>query len=199
MIWFKDGYRNTKFFHAQVNRRRRRLPLSIIQNSYCQWLEGNDEMAEEAVKYFKAQFKEERFPTDFGIINYVPTMVTQEQNQELVIPPTTYEVKQVIFWLNGESAGGPDGFSGNFFQSCWDIIGDDIADMVKAFLNGQQLPKFVTHTNLVLFPKKKEVHTFSYMRPISLSNFINKIFSRVIHERLVDIYLISFQMSRLAL
>ncbi|XP_019231693.1 PREDICTED: uncharacterized protein LOC109212501 [Nicotiana attenuata] len=28
--------------------------------------------------------------------------------------------------------------------------------MVKAFFCGQELPKFVTHTNLVLFPKKKE-------------------------------------------
>lgn len=54
---------------------------------------------------------------------------------------------------------------------------------------GQEIPKFVTHTNLVLLPKKKELSTFSYMRPISLSNFINKVFSRVIHERLVDFLL----------
>jgi len=36
-------------------------------------------------------------------------------------------------------------------------------------------------------PKKKEVNTFSDMRPISLSNFVNKIFSRVIHKRLVGL------------
>nr|XP_016442433.1 PREDICTED: uncharacterized protein LOC107767848 [Nicotiana tabacum] len=52
-------------------------------------------------------------------------------------------------------------------------------------LNGEELPKFVTHTNLVFLPKKKEVTTFSDMRLISLSNFINKVFSRVIHEMLV--------------
>ncbi|XP_047254254.1 ATP-dependent zinc metalloprotease FtsH 2 [Capsicum annuum] len=34
---------------------------------------------------------------------------------------------------------------------------------------------------------KKEVITFSDMRTISLSNFINKIFSRVIHDRLVGV------------
>lgn len=59
--------------------------------------------------------------------------------------------------------------------------------MVNAFFNGQELPRFVNHTNLVLIPKKKEVTTFSDMRPISLSNFVNKIFSRVIHERLVSL------------
>ncbi|XP_075091548.1 uncharacterized protein LOC142171749 [Nicotiana tabacum] len=50
-----------------------------------------------------------------------------------------------------------------------------------------ELPKFITHTNLVLLPKKKEVNTFSDMRPIILSNFITKVFSRVIHARLVGL------------
>lgn len=60
-------------------------------------------------------------------------------------------------------------------------------DMVKAFINGQELPRFVTHTNLLLLPKKKVVTTFSDMMPISLSNFINKVFFRVIHKRLVGL------------
>lgn len=55
-------------------------------------------------------------------------------------------------------------------------------EMIKALFNGQQLPKIITHTNLVLLPKKKEVNTFSDMRPISLSNFINKVFQRVLSQ-----------------
>nr|XP_016467082.1 PREDICTED: uncharacterized protein LOC107789726 [Nicotiana tabacum] len=97
------------------------------------------------------------------------------------------EVRADVFGLNGDSAGGPDGFTGKFYQSCWDIIGDDLFDMVRAFFNGHELPKCVTHTNLVLLPKKKEVCTFSDLRPISLSNFTNKVVSRVIHERLVGL------------
>nr|XP_016480745.1 PREDICTED: uncharacterized protein LOC107801860 [Nicotiana tabacum] len=61
--------------------------------------------------------------------------------------------------------------------------------MVRAFFNGQELPKYVTHTNLVLLPKKNEVTTFSDLRPIILSNFTNKIISKVIHERLVGFLL----------
>nr|XP_009774912.1 PREDICTED: uncharacterized protein LOC104224892 [Nicotiana sylvestris] len=101
--------------------------------------------------------------------------------------PTREEVKQAVYGSNGQSAGGPDGFNGSFFHACWETIGDDVVEMVKAFFNGHELPKFITHTNLVLLPKKKEVITFSDMWPISLSNFINKVFSRVIHERLVGL------------
>nr|XP_016444491.1 PREDICTED: uncharacterized protein LOC107769761 [Nicotiana tabacum] len=78
-------------------------------------------------------------------------------------------MKKAEYGLNGESAGGPDEFNCSFFHACWDIIGEDVMDMVKEFFNMQDLPKFVTHTNLVLLPKKKKVVTFSDMRPISLS------------------------------
>lgn len=61
----------------------------------------------------------------------------------------------------------------------WDIIGDEIFDMVKSFIIGQELPKFVTRTNLVTM--------FSNMRLVNLRNFINKVFSRVIHKRLVGL------------
>lgn len=39
----------------------------------------------------------------------------------------------------------------------------------------------------VILSKKKNVATYSNMRPISLRNFSNKIISRVLHKRLVDL------------
>lgn len=61
---------------------------------------------------------------------------------------------------------------------------NDIHKMVLDFFSGNSLPKFITHTNLVLIPKKEHVHSFFDLRPISLSNFTNKIFSRIIHDRI---------------
>lgn len=69
-------------------------------------------MAGEAVKFFKAQCSETVVPTTFGIIDHVPRLVDMEQNSDLIRQPTKYEVKQAIFGLNGESAGGPDGSRG---------------------------------------------------------------------------------------
>nr|XP_016440692.1 PREDICTED: uncharacterized protein LOC107766425 [Nicotiana tabacum] len=54
--------------------------------------------------------------------------------------------------------------------------------MVLHFYGGAALPKSITHTNLVLLPKKPRVETFSDLKPISLSNFINKVLSRVLHD-----------------
>jgi len=55
--------------------------------------------------------------------------------------------------------------------------------MVQDFFSGNSLAKSISHTNLVLLPKKDQVHSFADLRPISLSNFINKIFSRIVHDR----------------
>lgn len=53
-----------------------------------------------------------------------------------------------------------------------------------AIFYGRTLPKSITHTNLVLLPKKEKIASFSYLRPISLSDFLNKIISRLIHNRI---------------
>lgn len=53
MSWFQDGDRNIKFFHAQVNDRRRRLQLKRVHNFDGNWLEDSNDMADEAVSFSK--------------------------------------------------------------------------------------------------------------------------------------------------
>ncbi|XP_060216654.1 uncharacterized protein LOC132644113 [Lycium barbarum] len=45
-------------------------------------------------------------------------MISKENNEELIENPTKDEVKQAVFGLNSESAGGRDGFTGLVFQKC---------------------------------------------------------------------------------
>lgn len=101
--------------------------------------------------------------------------------------PNNKEVKNTVFKLSGDSSCGPDGLSRRFYQECGDIVGSDISRMVHDCFSGNSLPKSITHTNLVLIPKKANVQTFSDMRPISLRNFVNKILSRIIHDKLEDL------------
>lgn len=52
------------------------------------------------------------------------------------------------------------------------------------FFKENALPKSITHTNLVLLPKKDIIQYFLDMGPINLSNFLNKVISRILHDRL---------------
>lgn len=116
MTWFNEGDRNTKLFHAHVNGKRKRLQLKRIQNKDGDSIEDIPGMAKEAVNFFQTRFHEDKVPTEFGIINHVPHMVNTDQNQMLTSIPTVEEIKKVVFGLNADSAGGPDGFNGHFFR-----------------------------------------------------------------------------------
>lgn len=63
--WFKDGERNTKFFHAVVKGRRSRLKITRIQNDEGEWMENQADIAEEAVSFFQRQFTKEAEIADF--------------------------------------------------------------------------------------------------------------------------------------
>ncbi|XP_059289249.1 uncharacterized protein LOC132042737 [Lycium ferocissimum] len=86
--------------------------------------------------------------------------------------------------LSPNSAASPDGFNGFFFQSRWQIIKSDLINFVQSFYCGKRLTKYFTHTCLVLIPKVEEPTSFSQLRPISLTNFSNKIISKIMASRL---------------
>ena len=41
----------------------------------------------------------------------------------LIKIPDDLEIKKAVFAIHGEKAPGPEGFSANFYQGFWDIIG----------------------------------------------------------------------------
>lgn len=70
----------------------------------------------------------------------------------------------------------------------WEIMRDNVFRVVKAYFGGDTLPKLFTHTNLVLIPKKSIIQSFSDLKPIYLSNFINKVISKMMQEELTISY-----------
>ncbi|XP_059295494.1 uncharacterized protein LOC132048826 [Lycium ferocissimum] len=157
------------------------------QKAEGEWKEDDDQIAVGAIGFYQSQFTQEETSQDCRLLDLIAPKVTREQNSILCAMPTLEELKNVVFALLGDSACGPGGFSSIFYQKCWNIVGADVYNVVKALYEGQTLPKSITHINLVLLPKKSFINTFSDLRPISLSNFINKVISRVIHDKLESV------------
>lgn len=130
-----------------------------------------------------------RTHTNFSILEHISHMIIMEQNDELVAIPEDDEVKKAVFRLNVDNTWYPNDFTEKFFQHCGEIVDKDMIRKVHALFCGHELPRYINTTNLILLSKRKEVNTFSDMRPIILSNFINKVFSRVVHEMMVRIFL----------
>uniref|UniRef100_A0A8C0UC45 Reverse transcriptase domain-containing protein n=1 Tax=Cyanistes caeruleus TaxID=156563 RepID=A0A8C0UC45_CYACU len=185
--WFKEGDANSKYFHSLIRGRRRKLYIHKIRTEDNEWIIGDEAIGQAACQYFQNLFTDPGGSIRDDLLSYIPSQVTEEDNDNLSKEPTMIELKQAVFSMSPTSAAGPDGLNGKFFQCCWDIIQVDLLNVVKAFFCGQSMPRYMTQACLVLIPKVEFPNTLSEFRPISLSNFINKIVSKILSLRLAPI------------
>ena len=63
----------------------------------------------------------------------VPSLVSNEENIDLMKPFLEREIVEVIWAMESDKAPGPDDFSIHFFKVCWPIIKFDLLCMVLDF------------------------------------------------------------------
>lgn len=185
--WEEEGENSTKYFHSIIRQRRKKAYLHRIKNEEGTWVQGKEQMAQAAEAHFSQLFSQPVEDKEFSILKRIEKSITTEYNELLIKIPTITEIKEAVWSLDPTSAARPDGFNGSFYQSCWDIIVVDLCNMVYQFFGGSNLTKFYTHTCLVLLPKVESPSNFSQLRPISLSNFSNKIISRILTSRMTGL------------
>ena len=78
------------------------------------------------------------------------------------------EIHSALMGMNGDKAPGPDGFTGAFWQNCWEFVKEEIMDLFKEFYVQKSFEKSLNTTFLVLIPKKGEAEDLGEFRPISL-------------------------------
>ncbi|KAH6832231.1 hypothetical protein C2S53_005580 [Perilla frutescens var. hirtella] len=119
--WLNDKDRNTKFFHGALRRRRAKVSIDALSID-GEIVHDHDRIATHVVDYFEKLFARiEDNDIDFGLVNgLVSSLIDDRQSHELIENSSFKVVKSAIFELDGNSAAGPDGFSGKFFHTTWE-------------------------------------------------------------------------------
>ena len=105
-------------------------------------------------------------------------------NDELLKPFKEKEVKEALFQMFPTKAPGPDGFPAHFFQTHWELCGEEVTLAVLRVLKGEDSMEDINKTFVVLIPKVVSPDDLGQFRPISLCNVIYKIASKVLANRL---------------
>jgi hypothetical protein len=121
------------------------------------------------------------------VTSHIPKLVTPEQNAALKRPISKEEVDQAVKDMPPGKAPGPDGFTTDFFHHCWDIIGNDVWEVIEESRSSGQVLQAFNATFLTLIPKEERVTNPKQFRPIALCNVIYKIITKVIANRLKPI------------
>lgn len=66
----------------------------------------------------------------------IQPVLSRDDNEMLSKMPDGDEIWQAISNLPKGTASGADGFTGDFFYSCWNIISEDIIEAVQALFKG---------------------------------------------------------------
>lgn len=109
--------------------------------------------------------------------------LSSEENEWLV-PFSLEELDFALKEMKNNTALGPDGFSVEFFKTFWNLIRDDIKEMLHNLHKGSLELWRLNYGVIILLPKVKPATNIKQFRPICLLNVIYKIITKVLTIRL---------------
>lgn len=80
MRWFNDENKNIKFFHANVNGRRKRLNIDEIYIEEGDIINTRENIRAEAARYFADQFNEDFYMNDDEMLKCIPQLIFDVDN-----------------------------------------------------------------------------------------------------------------------
>ncbi|XP_057444580.1 uncharacterized protein LOC130736815 [Lotus japonicus] len=183
--WLAHEDKNTSFFHKKASQRKSKNTIESIEDDRGNRFVEDEDIAEVINAYFGNLFTTSTPPSlDTDPASLVQGRITESHKLILNSPYISLEVEEALKCMHPTKAPGSDGTRTLFYKKFWDIVGEDVTDLVLQILNGQKSPKDISHTLIVLIPKiKKPTHT-SHYRPISLCNTLFKLVTKVIANRL---------------
>ena len=115
-----------------------------------------------------------------NVLSLVAKVVTDGMNETLTQPYTKDEVHKTLFQMHPSKAPGLDGMSPFFLKKYWHIVGPDVTAVVLSILHSGRCLCKMNFTHIVLIPKKNNPQCITDFRPISLSNVVSRIVSKVL-------------------
>jgi hypothetical protein len=100
---------------------------------------------------------------------------------------TKQEILDILKLFAVDKSPGPDGWTVEFYTKFFDVVSDDLVDLVEDTRTRGRIKSSLNSTFLALIPKENNPRTFGDYRPIALCNLCYKLISKVIANRIKPI------------
>ncbi|XP_022015025.1 uncharacterized protein LOC110914543 [Helianthus annuus] len=165
-------------------RRNARNKIHSVKDSAGNRYEGNG-VADALVAHYSNFLGVEDQVAPVNLDDLFLNVLSSHAADNMVRQITREEIKMAMFNIGDNKAPGPDGYTSAFFKQAWDIVGNEVTDVVLAFFENGKLLKQINHTILALIPKKETPYSVLDYRPISCCNdVLYKCISKIITDRI---------------
>ncbi|KAI9198490.1 hypothetical protein LWI28_016785 [Acer negundo] len=138
--------------HSELDVLLRRHKCFYRDRSRVRWLRDGDQ----SISFFHASIKHD----------VIPSLVTAAENAFLTSIPSVDDIHDAVFAMDATSAPGLDGFSGSFYQRCWDVVGSDVVLAVQDFFITGVIFLGLNSSFIVLLSKLRDSISLDQFRPI---------------------------------
>jgi hypothetical protein len=162
-VWLKSGDKNTKFFHNFASYRRNKKQIWEICDEEGQLHTGVEAIKSEAVKLFKSFYRkseEEYIEDQVNTVGLFGCLVNAEDTELLERPCTKQELWEVLKAFSKDKIPGPDGWTVEFYLYFFDLMGDDLLDLVEDSRLRGAVKNSLNATFLTLIPKVNKPSSF---------------------------------------
>ncbi|XP_026451256.1 uncharacterized protein LOC113351500 [Papaver somniferum] len=129
--WIKEGGANTTFFHATIKLRQSQNNITELESTEGNVVCEQSQIVDILVDNYTKKFEYQNITIQEEILDVVPKVLNDEDNNFLDTVPTAMEIKEAVFNMNANIAPGPDGFPGCFYKFAWDIIGAELIEALR--------------------------------------------------------------------
>ena len=188
--WIEHGEKPTKHFFNLEKRNYNRKVIKSLKQSDEQTILDEAKILEEIEAYYKYLYTS---PLDTAgsdlfddfITNLDITKLENEVRDELEGEITVNECQDILRTFKRGKLPGDDGFTWEFYNCFFDILGQDLVDSFNASYNAGEMSISQRRGVITLIPKQdSDLSSLNNWRPITLLNLDYKVAFKVIAKRI---------------
>ncbi|XP_026458492.1 uncharacterized protein LOC113359008 [Papaver somniferum] len=164
--WVKEGSANTNFFHTNIKIRQTKKFILELEDDNDNLISDQKKIADTLVDFFEKTYQYQEVEVNDSILESIPKLITENDQFMLEVIPEADEIKAAVFEIDGDSAPGPDTFSG-------------------AKQPNQFRPIGLSNFSLKVFTKILSMRMASLMNKLVSPQQVAYIKSRSIHEQVL--------------